>query len=97
MSRRKLSQHPDAIRERKRVRLLKKELENLLGKKACRDCGVTYALTVHHQQGKDWSARKTRSRIRLKKYIEEAKAGLLCWLCADCNRITGTVDEDKYF
>jgi ribosomal protein L40E len=78
-----------AHRRRKREILLK-----LLGGK-CRRCGGINGLEPNHTQKRLWRSRELWSNQRLKKYIEEAKAGVLKeLLCRGCNASEGQPDDD---
>ena len=59
-------------------------IQRLGGK--CERCGSTKRLEVHHPKGRGYEARKMSSTARIKKYLEEEKAGVdLGVLCKPCN------------
>jgi hypothetical protein len=85
---RRLSMTPKAVWMRAYRRQKRRELIQLLGG-VCADCGGTKNLEPHHTGPRTWVSRNIWSNQRLRRYIEEAAAGLVELLCSDCNKING--------
>lgn len=82
------SKHPEAVRSRRRRRLLRAELIKILGGK-CEKCGGVRRLEPHHKTPRTWVSRERWAMSRLLVYLKEARAGLLGLLCRDCNNSAG--------
>jgi 5-methylcytosine-specific restriction endonuclease McrA len=92
----RLSMHGSAPAMRRHRRRKRKELIDFLGGK-CRRCGKTKQLEPHHKQPRLWRSREVWSNQRLKKYLQEARAGLLELLCRGCNASEGAPDDGTDF
>jgi hypothetical protein len=58
----------------------KKALIAYLGGR-CQKCGSTTALEFDHINGRTWQVTKVASHMRVRRYWQEARAGLLQLLC----------------
>jgi len=71
----------------------------LLGDR-CALCGAgesaSRPLEVDHINGRQWAITRTASHQRLKRYLEEAKKGLLRALCKPCNVREGNRGNQKW-
>ena len=68
----------------------------LLGDK-CAICGNTWRLEIDHINGRDYSARKLNSLMRVKRYEQEHKEGKLRVLCSDCNKRNVPAPKDDIY
>jgi uncharacterized OB-fold protein len=77
--------------EQKRARYaqLRAEVERLLGPR-CAACGSGDEWAVDHEGGtRTYSARRMNSVARLRRYLEDARRGLVRRLCDSCNGVDG--------
>lgn len=76
-----------AQRERDWCFAKRRELLTRLGMK-CAHCGETWEtkLEFDHIAPRTWVAAKLSQRVRLMRYEEEIRAGLIQLLCGDCNK-----------
>jgi len=89
---RKRSMTANAVAIRRNRRRRRQRIVEQLGGK-CRKCGGERNLEFHHKQPRTWSAREFWYNARLRKYAEEAAAGLLELLCGTCNKVEGAPAE----
>ena len=73
---------------RKKYRRDRRELIAALGHK-CFKCGYKWRLEFHHLTKRTWITRKTNRWTRLKRYKEEAEAGIVVLACRTCNAQIG--------
>lgn len=82
---RRRSQHPAAIKSRKRRKAYRKQIIKALGGK-CEKCGATEKLEPHHKAPRTWVSRDVWALSRLLLYLREIAAGVpLGLLCRGCN------------
>lgn len=95
---RPLSDHPEAVRSRRRHAALKRELFRILGNE-CEHCGVgpnDAKLEPHHITSRTWRSRDHFTITRILLYIEDAIEGRVRLLCSDCNKIEGRPEDDTF-
>lgn len=63
----------------------------------CANCRTRKNLEIHHKNGRLWEPWKTSRWRRIKRYEQEAKAGLLEVLCSKCNKKVGKPKMEEPF
>ena len=63
---------------------IRSQLLDMLGR-SCEFCGETGQLEINHLTPREWKPRKLSRYRRHKRYLQEAKAGILNVLCKHCN------------
>lgn len=81
------------VRRRRLCDARRAKLRKLLGNR-CAWCGVSQNLTVDHINGRSWDIKEVYYSTRLRIYVEEAEAGLLQFLCLECNSTKGNATDE---
>ena len=75
--------------KREKYAELRAEIEKLIGPR-CAACGSEGEWDVDHKGGgRTYSARRMNSIARLRRYLEDAKKGIVQRLCKSCNGADG--------
>jgi 5-methylcytosine-specific restriction endonuclease McrA len=98
-TRKRLSQHPAAVKSRKRRKRYRLEILIAIGGvfPKCKNCGGRWKLQPHHIKPREWKSRERWALSRLLIYRREARAGLLELLCAGCNKKAGQPNGEDDF
>lgn len=86
-----LSDHPSAVRTRRRCEVLRGKLIHFLGGR-CKECGTEDELEPHHIVPRTWKSSEVWRTKRLRLYLEEAARGDIVLLCRSCNATIGQPD-----
>lgn len=73
---------------------IRAEINEMLGG-VCDLCGAEENLEVDHPYGRDWQPRKVNRLDRLRRYLREARKGLIRLLCRSCNATDGCKRQHK--
>lgn len=69
---------------KRRVWQLRVEIYRMIGE-ACVRCGNDQVIEFDHIHGRDWDIKAVNQLTRTRRYLREARAGLLQPLCKPCN------------